>query len=140
MSTIIVNGTRLRVGDRLTKAGLAAEAHFDSVVNAYLESVDAVPTGHPYGYQWRLETRAGALLIVSRGHMVMQRFEDVDQAADLIGHRHELNRYSGKWNFHYDLGAAEQEVDHWKRQLASVLNRCSKGWLLPIRTTKGRAP
>jgi hypothetical protein len=34
---------------------------------------------------------------------------------------HWLNDYSGKWNHHYSIGAAEPELEDFKRQLESIL-------------------
>jgi hypothetical protein len=112
VSTVIVNGKRLRVGDRLTKAGMAAEVHFDKLVVEHLKGIGAVAAPNAYG--WQLETTLGGLRVGSRGHYIVQVFDDWPRAK-AAGFDH------WKWNFHYEIGAAEDEVDHWKRQLARVL-------------------
>lgn len=106
------HGTRLRVGDRVTKAGLAAEAHFDKLVIAHLESIGARRT--PNGYGWEVDTTLGTLRVGHRGHYIVQVFDDWGRAK-AAGFDH------WKWNFHYELGAAEAEVENWKRCLARWL-------------------
>lgn len=102
---------------RLTKAGVKAEAHFDSIVNAYLATIGRRPGR--FSYEWTVETEAGPLWVGSRGHYIVCMFEDPAraQAAGL----HWLNTYSGKWNHHYSIGAAEAELEDFERQLGPLL-------------------
>jgi hypothetical protein len=92
----------------------------DATINAtwgnacreYNRGVGAVAAPNAYG--WQLETTLGGLRVGSRGHYIVQVFDDWPRAK-AAGFDH------WKWNFHYEIGAAEDEVDHWKRQLARVL-------------------
>ncbi len=111
------------IHSRLTKAGVAADARFDALVNAYLESLGARiqhPLDSPYPSRWHLETKAGALGVTSYGHWIACRFEYPARAKAFVG-TFGLNEYSGKWNHHYDVGAGEREIEDFKRQLRRVL-------------------
>lgn len=60
------------------------------------------------------------------------RFEDVARAREVLGVKpHDnsgrLNCYSGKWNFHYYVGAAEHEVADFVRHLQDLLAPSPKG-------------
>jgi hypothetical protein len=113
--------TKLVIGrgmkQRLTKAGLRAEEHFKKLADAYLATVGTKPGR--LGYEWNVETRAGTLSLTAYGHSIAGRFGDVERAKALgLGY---LNPYSGKWNHHYEIGAAEAELEDFKRQLGRVL-------------------
>jgi hypothetical protein len=97
---------------RVTKAGAKAEAHFDAIVNAYLATVGTKP-GRLL-YEWTVETIAGPLGLSSHGHWIAGCFEDWPRAKAL-GHSH------WKWNYHYEVGAAERELEDFKYRLGLIL-------------------
>ena len=117
-----MNTPKLTIGrgfkQQLTKAGVKAEAHFDSIVNAYLATIGKRPGR--FSYDWTVETIVGSLNIGSRGHWIVCKFDRPDLAM-AIGYLEWLNGYSGKWNHHYEIGAAEPELEHFKRQLGPLL-------------------
>jgi hypothetical protein len=111
---------RLTIGKgfnrRLTKAGKAAEAHFDAIVAEYMASIGAKPS---LKRTWQVETTAGTLHVSTYGSWIATLFEDVEKAR-LLG----LVRgafYNGKWNHHYGTGAAEAELGEFQCQLARIL-------------------
>lgn len=119
MSTVIVNGVRLRIGDRLTKAGVAAEAHFKTLVEEQLVVFGATRAPNDGLWaerkrEWSIETKHGKLWLTVYGHNVMGLWDDWPRAQN-AGLDH------WKWNHHYDLGAAACEVEHFARQLKAVL-------------------
>ena len=107
---------------RLTKAGVAAEMRFNALVNAYLATIGTKPGR--FGYEWRVETVAGAYDCGARGHMIVGSFVDPARvkALGFVW----LNEYSGKWNHHYTFGAGEEELDNFKRQIERILPKASK--------------
>lgn len=111
-----MNTPRLTIGRgfkrRLTKAGVKADAHFDAIVNAYLATVGTKP-GYLV-YEWAVETTYGTLGVSSHGHWIACCFADWPRAK-AAGFTH------WKWNHHWDVGAAEAELEHFKRQLGPIL-------------------
>ena len=116
---------------RVTKAGEAAMKRFDDLVVAYLLAIDATPAD--FG-AWIVVTVHGSLRVTPHGNWIAQSFQDwPGMPGHLTGgdaranyeacmkHARALGFDHWKWNFHYDLGAAEPEVDAWKRRLRRVL-------------------
>ncbi len=121
---------------RFTKAGIKSSERFMSLIKVELQRLGAVDTGHPCMYPWSIETRAGSLLIHPYADeidfWIACRFEDVSRAREVLGVKPyqvsgRLNPYSGKWNFHYYVGAAEAEVADFVRQLEVILAPQLKG-------------
>ena len=110
---------RLTIGKgfnrRLTKAGKDAEAHFDTIVAEYMASIGAKPG---VVRTWQVETIAGTMQVSTHGHWIATRFDDIGRAVSLGLVR---GCTSGKWNHHYDTGAAETELGDFQRQLARIL-------------------
>lgn len=76
---------------------------FNAAVKAFVLDQGGMETGQ-YMYELALETKAGRLLISASDDWVACCFDDVELAKKVLptiaGHQPEMNRYSGKWNFH----------------------------------------
>jgi len=116
------DGKRLRVGDRLTKAGIAAEARFDAVVAEHLKAIGATPPPQGLEYRgWVVQTIHGALRVSSHGDWIAQSFQDWPKDYNAcIAHARARGFEHWKWNFHYEL-VAEPNVDDWKVALRRIL-------------------
>jgi hypothetical protein len=88
---------------------------FDQTVTTGLHSLGARQSG-PYGYQ--LDTIGGLLDIKPYADWVACRFDDVERANEQI-HCGQLNRYSGKWNWHFSKPTA-QDVAYFLDQLRCI--------------------
>jgi hypothetical protein len=75
-----------------------ARFNFTNAVSDGLRHLGA-RQGGPYG--WQLDTVAGILNITPYDNWVACRFDEVQRANQTIGFG-TLNRYSGKWNWHFD--------------------------------------
>jgi hypothetical protein len=78
-------------------------------------------------YELEIETVCGRLFIKPhRGAFLHTRFSDPLSAEKLLG-EHNVNRHSGKWNFHgLDDGYNETEIEDFFQQLARLLPGAEK--------------
>lgn len=86
---------------------------FNKIIENIVIGFGGTPIESPFPFStdesksWTLETRVGELQISvhapesSKLFSVFCRFEDVDKAKTFIGDDNRLNKYSGKFNFHY---------------------------------------
>jgi hypothetical protein len=98
----------------------------------WLPKIGAVATPDDWREMWTLETRAGKLTITTflkpyglntHPHpTIFSCFEDPALATSILGH-HQLNRHSGKWNFHGEEreGAGRFVFNDFKIQLTAIL-------------------
>ncbi len=70
-------------------------------------------------YGWQLDTRAGLLEIQPYDDWIACRFDDVDQAKAQVSSGY-LNRYSGKWNWHF-VAPATEGVDFFIGELTRLI-------------------
>lgn len=85
------------------------------------------------GYDHEIATPLGPLGITlhtdSDVLFIAGRFEYPVVAASVLG-AGRVNRYSGKWNFHYGKGyKAEDAFDDWRKAVRQVLGVT---WVLPV--------
>ncbi len=98
--------------------------NFIVLVDDYLQEIGAkFDTGLE---RWILETPLGELGISVWSDSIVTRFQDVDRAdlPSLPGPT--LNRYSGKWNFHWSdtkLDQSTGKFEYFKVCLGTVLNK-----------------
>jgi hypothetical protein len=85
---------------QITKREQANRVYFRQQIIRLLESLGAVRNDQP-GYAYTLQTKLGMLSIDPYETWVACRWEDVARALEAIG-RERMNRFSGKWNHHYD--------------------------------------
>ena len=86
---------------RSTKRLAAAHAAFRKSVAEYIVSKGAVRVGRFYEYE--IDTPAGPLGISFWDNAILTRFEDVVRGTEASASCGILcNRFSGKWNFHFD--------------------------------------
>ena len=115
---------------RKTKAEERSNAEFDAAFEAWITGLGAERGEHAAGvicvYTWKLETKAGTLLVSSHGDWVSSRFTDVERAKQFFPHGFGdvLNRYSGKYNVgHFDgEHTTEKRMGHVKQHLEPILN------------------
>ena len=75
-------------------------------------------------YKYELETKAGKLNITthepeaSKVFSLYCSFDEADKAKQLIK-ENRLNRYSGKWNFHY--WSADEVISRFKTEIEPIL-------------------
>lgn len=89
---------------------------FPTAITTELSHIGAHQGG---AYGWQLETRAGLLEIHPYDTWVACRFMDVDQAQAQVSSGY-LNRYSGKWNWHF-VDPAPEDVACFIRELTRLL-------------------
>lgn len=85
---------------RISKRQQANHTYFRQQVERFLESLGAVRNDLA-SYPYNLPTCLGMLGIHPYDTWVASRWEDVPRALEAIGPER-MNRYSGKWNHHYD--------------------------------------
>ena len=73
-----------------------ADRAFLSAMETRLRSLGARHEDDGFVFIWKLETKAGPLLVTPMGNRVLMRFADVDLARTLA--LPWMNPHSGKWN------------------------------------------
>ncbi|MEY4757573.1 MAG: hypothetical protein RJA34_2471 [Pseudomonadota bacterium] len=93
---------------------------FQTACTSMLKELGAVDD--PDGYGLLLNTIAGGLQCRAYGDWLATRFNDVQQANVLVDFG-SLNRFSGKWNWHFscDTETTPEDLDYLKSQLERVL-------------------
>ena len=89
--------------------------NFADAVAANLKLIGAREAG-PYG--WQLDTIGGLLDIKPYEDWIACRFDDVERANEQIRFG-QLNRYSGKWNWHFVKPTAD-DVEYFTAQLHRI--------------------
>ena len=96
---------------------------FRETVKSYLVSVGAKPEGSHYHFE--LDTEAGLLWVsIYDGEKnIFCRFKDVDRAkAAIENSSRRLNRFSGKWNFHFRASTSVEDcMQAFKYELEPLL-------------------
>lgn len=94
---------------------------FKRQVMKILKEREAIWTGDLYGYDVRVITSAGGLL-VDTGRLetgtILARFEEPERGNAVTGLS---NPYTGKWNFHFGRVDAEAAASHFKRELEKIM-------------------
>ena len=90
---------------------------FQEACTAMLVSLGATPGDRCY--PWRLMTLAGVLHLRPLEDWLACRFQDVQAAKQVVG-RDRLNRYSGKWNWHF-TDPTTDDLENLRRHLHSLL-------------------
>lgn len=92
--------------------------HFDfrTAVTAELHRLGAREGGT---YGWQLDTTAGLLDIKPHDDWVACRFDDVELARAKVSSGY-LNRYSGKWNWHF-VAPTPEDVDFFVGELTRLI-------------------
>jgi hypothetical protein len=96
------------------------------LVAEHKEDADSI-IGYDY-FRFELETEAGKLSVIPSGNWLACRFEDPDRAAAFLRARpwmpsHNLNTYSGKWNFHYFGTEFDESLIAVRELLDGVITR-----------------
>lgn len=91
--------------------------NFAAEVQAMLIGLGAQPDAGLYGLV--LETRAGPLFLKPNDNWLAARFDDVARAIKLAPDG-SLNRYSGKWNWHF-MKPTAADVAFLESQIRKVL-------------------
>jgi hypothetical protein len=70
-------------------------------------------------YPFKMNTIAGELGISPNDNWVACRFDEVEKANEKVSGK--LNRFSGKWNFHFQLNPGKAEADDFLSELERLL-------------------
>ena len=100
--------THQKFNDKIKKL---VDKEFSQYIESYKSKDDSQYAGISE-HVWRIRTKAGILRVMvtlpdpSALFSIFCQFEDVDKANSIIpvpvkGIKDQLNRFSGKWNFHY---------------------------------------
>jgi len=92
--------------------------HKFDFVSAVTEGVQVLGARQGGWYGWQLDTIGGLLDIKPYEDWVACRFDDVERANEQI-HFGQLNRYSGKWNWHF-MKPTANEVEYLIEQLRRI--------------------
>lgn len=92
---------------------------FQELVRSELMLRGARPSTIADWYELEIDTVAGMLQITPKDNWVACRFENVALAKKLVVHG-VLNRYSGKWNFHF-IDPTLDDVGFFLEQLDMIL-------------------
>ncbi len=90
---------------------------FPAVVAAGLRRLGARPA---QSYDWKLDTVAGPLPVTAYANWVACRFDDVEAAEQRV-HFGTLNRWSGKWNWHFEKPNAN-DAEFFAEQIERLLD------------------
>lgn len=124
-----------------TKKQVEWEKRFNALVDDYMRGLgaeekdparpDFVIAGchEPTGADWRIQTKAGPLKVIAYGDWIACRFDDPQKAAVVLAEVGlglvRLNRFSGKWNHHFNPGQPicdEKDCVHFfKEELGMIL-------------------
>lgn len=93
---------------------------FKEALRAMLVRIGAQPSERFYDLV--LETQGGLLWLSPHDDWLATRFESPEKAAQVVTCG-SLNRFSGKWNWHYFLkpGPSQEDVDFLEDQLVKLL-------------------
>lgn len=114
---------------------------FNALVDAYMRECGAVEKRpaqpdfdiagchEPFGAEWTVQTKAGPMGVTAYGDWIACRFDDRDKAAVVLVEAGlglvRLNRFSGKWNHHYNpsqpIYSAQDCVRYFKEELRMIL-------------------
>lgn len=120
---------------QVTKRQQANRTYFREQVEKFLESLGAVRDERTL-YPYNLPTRLGMLGIHPYDTWVACRWDDIPRALQTIGPEC-MNRYSGKWNHHYEWPmfnsrrGAQLAVEDFCSQLGKYLLPESQGGSQP---------
>ena len=96
-----------------------------ALVGDYVFSKGGELTESKFGYRWKMPTRFGELLISVHDDdwgSVFCRFQgdNIKKAYESLGEQ--MNRFSGKWNFHYHKREkVEDNFNDWQRHVKRVV-------------------
>lgn len=114
-----------------------AQEKLVALVEAYVNTLDAIPGDERLPPRWTIETILGPLTVIadapiyengkilhSSPHLtVFGRFEDVKRATQHFG-SWEVNPYSGKWNHHFGVDTTPEEAfEVWRKRIEAILPR-----------------
>lgn len=100
-------------------------SRFAHLTKAALVRLGATPRGESKIYAFVVDTVAGPLKITPHESWIACRFDEPGRAAKAIEERpwlpRNLNRYSGKWNWHFGAGEPAAQVASFEDSVQSLL-------------------
>lgn len=91
--------------------------NFKAALTSMLERIGAKPSST--FYELMLETKAGLLYLAPYEDWLATRFDSATKAAEVVTCG-SLNRFSGKWNWHF-VAPTQKDVDYLEEQLKALL-------------------